>query len=290
MSSNAKAAVSRVAVGQMTATGDQQQNLKTCSRLAKEARARGCSTLFLPECFSYIGLTPTDGVKMAQPLTGPLMQQYQSLASSVGIWLSLGGFQERSPTDPDRLCNCHVILDDQGSIRATYRKVHLFDVEVENGPVLMESRSTAPGNELVACDSPAGRLGLTICYDLRFPEVYQALTFQHQAEVLLVPSAFTKLTGEAHWELLLRARAVECQCYVIAAAQAGKHNEKRESYGHSLIIDPWGRVIGKLDDPSATGIAVADIDPEELQRVRRRMPIQQHRIQGRTCLGWDAPQ
>ncbi|KAK9838603.1 hypothetical protein WJX84_002309 [Apatococcus fuscideae] len=172
-------------------------------------------------------------------------------------------------------------------MRATYRKVHLFDVEVENGPVLMESRSTTPGTQLVACDSPAGRLGLTICYDLRFPEVYQALTFQHAAQILLVPSAFTKLTGEAHWELLLRARAVECQCFVIAAAQAGRHNEKRESYGHSIIIDPWGRVVGKLDDPTTTGVAIAELDMQELQRVRQRMPIQQHRLQGRACLGLD---
>lgn len=162
--------------------------------------------------------------------------------------------------------------------------MHLFDVDVPNGPVLMESRTTAPGDKLVVCDSPAGRLGLTVCYDLRFPEVYQALTWAMGAKVLLVPSAFTKVTGAAHWELLLRARAVECQAYVIAAAQAGKHNEKRESYGHSLIVDPWGVVVGRLDDPQATGIAVAELDFDALEAVRQKMPIEQHRLKGREHL------
>ncbi|CAL8462335.1 g1868 [Coccomyxa elongata] len=244
--------------------------------------------LFLPECCSFIGRAQTETVAVAEKLDGPLMSKFRRLAREAGIWLSLGGFQEVGP-DPDHIYNTHVILSSDGTIVASYRKVHLFNVEVHNGPVLMESRSTAPGNQLVACDSPAGRLGLTVCYDLRFPEVYQRLAFDHGADVLLVPSAFTKLTGEAHWELLLRARAVETQCYVIAAAQAGKHNEKRESYGHSLIIDPWGKVIAQLDDPLATGIAVAEIDLQYAASVREKMPIKEHRRQGKICLGWEAP-
>lgn len=223
-----------------------------------------------------------------QPLDGPLMQRYCRLAAQHQLWLSLGGFQETGP-DPEHLYNCHVVVTSEGKIAARYRKVHLFNVEVQNGPVLMESRSTAPGNELVVCDSPAGRLGLTVCYDLRFPEVYQRLVFDMGAQVLLVPSAFTKLTGRAHWELLLRARAVETQCFVIAAAQAGVHNEKRESFGDSIIIDPWGDVIGKLDDPLATGIAVAELDFDKMRKVRERMPMADHRRQGRISLGWDAP-
>lgn len=133
------------------------------------------------------------------------------------------------------------------------------------------------GTEVVVADSPAGRLGLTVCYDLRFPELYQRLRFVEQAQVLLVPSAFTKKTGEAHWELLLRARAVETQCYVLAAAQAGVHNERRESYGDALIVDPWGTVVARLQDKLATGIAVAEVDFELLKSVRTRMPIEQHR-------------
>ena len=134
-------------------------------------------------------------------------------------------------------------------------------------------------------------LGLTVCYDLRFPEMYQALTWgPHGATLLSVPSAFTKVTGEAHWELLLRARAVECQCYVVAAAQAGRHNAKRESYGHALIIDPWGEVVARLDDPNATGIAVAEIDPARVAAVRAKMPIAAHRAAGRRqwCVDDDA--
>uniref|UniRef100_M8CGE0 Nitrilase-like protein n=1 Tax=Aegilops tauschii TaxID=37682 RepID=M8CGE0_AEGTA len=133
------------------------------------------------------------------------------------------------------------------------------------------------GDTVVVVDSPFGRLGLTVCYDLRFPELYQCLRFKHQAQVLLVPSAFTKVTGEAHWEILLRARAIETQCYVIAAAQAGKHNEKRESYGDSIIIDPWGTVIARLPDRLSTGFAVADIDLSKVEAVRSKMPISEHR-------------
>jgi predicted amidohydrolase len=150
-------------------------------------------------------------------------------------------------------------------------------VDVPGNMVYKESRFTAAGDTVVAVDSPFGRLGLTVCYDLRFPEIYQCLRFKHQAQVLLVPSAFTKVTGEAHWEILLRARAIETQCYVIAAAQAGKHNEKRESYGDSIIIDPWGVVIARLPDRLSTGFAVADIDLSKVEAVRTKMPISEQR-------------
>ncbi|KAK4402330.1 Deaminated glutathione amidase, chloroplastic/cytosolic [Sesamum angolense] len=155
--------------------------------------------------------------------------------------------------------------------------MHLFDVDVPGGAVYKESSFTEPGKDVVAVDSPFGRLGLTVCYDLRFPELYQQLRFHHGAEVLLVPAAFTTVTGAAHWEVLLRARAIETQCYVIAAAQAGKHSEKRESYGDTLIIDPWGTVIGRLPDRLSTGIAVADIEFSLIESVRSKMPISQHR-------------
>ncbi|GAB4821765.1 hypothetical protein N2152v2_008811 [Parachlorella kessleri] len=251
----------RVAVAQMTAVGSPESNFQTCSTLAEEAAAQGCKMLFLPENFNFLGRMPAESLSIAQALDGNFIQQYCQLARRLGLWLSLGGFQEKG-LDPQHLFNCHVIMSDQGEVVATYRKV-------------------------VACNSPAGRLGLSICYDLRFPELYQRLTYQEGAQVLLVPSAFTVATGKAHWEVLLRARAIECQSYVIAAAQAGRHNEKRESYGHSLIIDPWGEVVGRLEDPLSTGIAVADIDLGKLKAIRARMPIEQHRKLGRECLGWD---
>ncbi|CAN6338395.1 unnamed protein product [Urochloa humidicola] len=226
-------APAKVGVVQMTSVGDVDANYATCSRLTKEAAASGVKFLCFPEVFSFIGSKDGESVKLAEPLDGPIMKRYCSLAK--------------------------------------------FDVDVPGNMVYKESRFTTAGDTIVAVDSPFGRLGLTVCYDLRFPELYQILRFKHQAQVLLVPSAFTKVTGEAHWEILLRARAIETQCYVIAAAQAGKHNEKRESYGDSIIIDPWGTVVSRLPDRLSTGFAVADLDLSKVEAVRTRMPIAEHR-------------
>ncbi|CAM6034067.1 unnamed protein product [Sphagnum compactum] len=275
----------KVAVAQMTAISDTNANFITCARLVQEAAAAGVKLLSLPECFSFIGSRDGEALGIAEPLTGPIMKRYQSLAREAGLWLALGGFQEKGPDDK-HIYNTHVLLDDYGRICSSYRKIHLFDVDVPGGPVLKESNNTASGSEVVVANCPAGKLGLTVCYDLRFPELYQRLRFAENAEVLLVPSAFTKKTGEAHWELLLRARAVETQCYVLAAAQAGKHNDKRESYGDAMIIDPWGTVIARLPDKLVTGIAVAQVDLSMLQAIRLRMPIEQHRrydIYGPSC-------
>eukprot|EP00252_Welwitschia_mirabilis_P012039 TRINITY_DN26772_c0_g1_i1.p1 TRINITY_DN26772_c0_g1~~TRINITY_DN26772_c0_g1_i1.p1 ORF type:complete len:333 (+),score=51.23 TRINITY_DN26772_c0_g1_i1:132-1130(+) len=266
----------KVAAAQMTSTNDLQSNLQTCTRLAQEAAAAGVKFLCLPENFSFVGCKMGESLNVADTLDGPIMASYRSLARDMKIWLSLGGFQEKGP-DSKHLYNTHVLLDDSGNIGSSYRKIHLFDVDIPGGPVLKESDFTIPGSQLVVADSPVGRLGLTVCYDLRFPELYQQLCFKHNAEILLVPSAFTTLTGQAHWEVLLRARAIETQCYVIAAAQTGKHNEKRESYGDSMIIDPWGAIIGRCSDKNSTGLAIADIDLSALESVRKRMPISQHR-------------
>ncbi|KAL5206915.1 hypothetical protein ABZP36_035124 [Zizania latifolia] len=270
------ASPARVGVVQMTSVGDLDANYSTCSRLTKEAASAGVKFLCFPEVFSFIGSKDGESIKIAEPLDGPIMQRYCSLAKESSMWLSLGGFQEKGPDDSHQY-NTHVIIDDSGEVRSSYQKIHLFDVDVPGNMVYKESRFTTAGDTVVAVDSPFGRLGLSVCYDLRFPELYQRLRFKHQAQVLLVPSAFTKVTGEAHWEILLRARAIETQCYVIAAAQAGKHNEKRESYGDSIIIDPWGTVIARLPDRLSTGFAVADIDLSKVEAVRTKMPISEHR-------------
>uniref|UniRef100_A0A2C9VLU0 CN hydrolase domain-containing protein n=1 Tax=Manihot esculenta TaxID=3983 RepID=A0A2C9VLU0_MANES len=272
--SDMAASTVRVAAAQMTSINDLAANFATCSRLTKEAAAAGAKLLCLPESFSFIGAKDGDSVKVAEPLDGPIMQQYCSLARESGIWLSLGGFQEKG-CDDEHLRNTHVIIDDRGNIIDTYRKIFLFDVDVPGGRVYKESSFTEAGKDIVAVDSPVGRLGLSVCYDLRFPELYQQLRFQKEAQVLLVPAAFTKITGQAHWEILLRARAIETQCYVIAAAQAGKHNDKRESHGETLIIDPWGTVVGRLPDRLSTGITVADIDFAFIDSVRAKIPIAQ---------------
>nr|GMC92757.1 nitrilase-like protein 2 [Ipomoea batatas] len=316
----------RVAAAQMTSVNDLATNFATCSRLVKisiqnamvaywlptsvsknevsntrrfakgypfaAAASAGAKLLCFPENFSYVGAKQGDSLKIAEPLDGPILRGYCSLARESSIWLSLGGFQEKG-CDDAHLRNTHVLIDDAGNIRSTYSKMHLFDVDVPGGAVYKESSFTEPGKSLAflnailnllfcnknsrkdiaVVDSPFGRIGLTVCYDLRFPDLYQHLRFYHDAQVLLIPAAFTTATGQAHWEILLRARAIETQCYVIAAAQAGKHSEKRESYGDTLIIDPWGTIVGRLPDRSSTGITVADIDFSLIDSIRAKMPL-----------------
>ncbi|XP_015074503.1 nitrilase-like protein 2 isoform X1 [Solanum pennellii] len=266
----------RIAAAQMTSVNNLAVNFATCSRLVKEAASAGAKLLCFPENFSFVGDLEGESLKIAEPLDGPIMKGYCSLARESNIWLSLGGFQEKG-SDNAHLRNTHVLIDDNGNIRSTYSKMHLFDVDVPGGAVYKESSFTEAGKDIIVVDSPFGRLGVTVCYDLRFPELYQQLRFNHDAQVLLVPAAFTTVTGQAHWEILLRARAIETQCYVIAAAQAGKHNDKRESYGDTLIIDPWGTIVGRLSDRSSTGITVADIDFSLIDSVRAKMPVCKHR-------------
>nr|DAD27877.1 TPA_asm: hypothetical protein HUJ06_029345 [Nelumbo nucifera] len=212
----AKTNTVRVAAAQMTSINDLSANFNTCTRLVKEAVAAGAKLICFPENFSYMGAREGESLKIAENLDGPIMQGYCSLARESNIWLSLGGFQEKGPDD-SHLYNTHVLIDETGNIRSTYRKIHLFDVDVPGGMVYKESSFSKAGKDIVAADSPIGRLGLTVCYDLRFPDLYQQLRFQHKAQVLLVPSAFTKVTGEAHWEILLRSRAIETQCYVCSS-------------------------------------------------------------------------
>ena len=270
--------VPRIAVGQMCASSDVEKNFEVVADLCSQAKDRGCAMLFLPECFAFIGVKGTDALAVMEPLDGPLLGRYRELAAKHRLWLSLGGFPETGPDRGDRRFNAHVIVDASGEIRASYRKIHLFDVDMGdvNGPVLMESRTAAAGETLVTCDSPAGKLGLTVCYDLRFPEMFARLRYELGCEMMLVPSAFTKPTGQAHWETLLRARAIETQSYVVAAAQAGVHSEGRASHGHAMIVDPWGKVVAELDG-EGTGIAVADVDLGYLKDVRSRIPVETHR-------------
>lgn len=200
----------KIAVAQMTSTHDIEENYRVVSNLTAEASAAGASLLCLPENFHFLGRNFTESLAIAEPLDGPSIRRYADLAKEHNIMLSLGGFQEKGP-DEDHLYNTHIILDSKGHIAARYRKIHLFDVDVRGGPVLMESRFTARGRGLATCTSSAGHLGLSTCYDLRFPQMYQRLAWEMGAQTLLVPSAFTVPTGKAHWEVLLRARAIENQ-------------------------------------------------------------------------------
>ncbi|KAM8921521.1 deaminated glutathione amidase [Pelodytes ibericus] len=266
-----------VAVCQMTSTSDKERNFSVCSGLIQEAVSRRACMVFLPEAFDYIGSSTEETLTLAETLEGDIIQRYTSIAKQYGVWLSLGGLHEQGPAweSDRRISNAHVILDDTGHVVSVYRKAHLFDVDLESGVSLKESKFTIPGAELIPpIQTPAGKVGLGICYDLRFPEMSQALS-QAGAEILTYPSAFTVTTGMAHWEVLLRARAIENQCYVVAAAQTGSHNPKRSSFGHALVVDPWGTVVAQCQE--GTGLCYAEIQLPYLSRVRRNMPVQSHR-------------
>ncbi|XP_030285972.1 deaminated glutathione amidase [Sparus aurata] len=267
------------AVCQVTATPDKQANFSACKQLVEEAKERGAGMVFLPEGFDYIGSSREESLSLAESLTGDTISQYTQLARKLEVWLSLGGFHERGhdwETDR-RLYNSHIIINDKGEIVSVYRKAHLFDVELpEKGVSLKESAFVIPGPTLVSpVQTPIGKVGLGICYDLRFPELSLAMQ-RHGAEILTYPSAFTVATGAAHWEVLLRARAIENQCFVLAAAQVGQHHEKRQSYGHALAVDPWGEVLGDCGGEKP-GMVLVEIDLEKFSSIRRNMPVQQHR-------------
>ncbi|KAG0067714.1 Carbon-nitrogen hydrolase [Linnemannia elongata] len=239
----------KIAVAQFCGGPSISKNLSTCTRLMRLASAQGAKLVFFPEASDFIGNPPEEALTLASPIGS----------------LSKG-----------RLYNTHVLISPHGTITQTYRKIHLFDVDIANGPRLMESNSTVAGDRLVPpVSTPVGKIGLSICYDLRFPEMALALR-RKGVEILTYPSAFTVKTGEAHWEVLLRSRAIETQCYVVAAAQVGQHSEKRISYGHSMIVDPWGKVCAKLDGVEE-GIAVAEVDLPTLERIRTEMPVLNHR-------------
>jgi predicted amidohydrolase len=197
----------------------------------------------------------------------------QELSVELGIWMFAGSFAERSDV-PGRVYNTSPVLNPAGELVGVYRKIHLFDIDIAGGPSFLESATVAPGGDLVVVDSPLGRVGLSVCYDLRFPTLYERLREQG-AEVLMVPAAFTAHTGRAHWELLLRARAVEQQCWVVAADQGGHHNPRRESYGNSMIVDPWGEVQARLQ--TLPDVAIATVDPARTAKVRRELPCLDHR-------------
>ncbi len=228
----------------------------------------------LPEAFAFIGGHKAKR-EMAEPLPagGPILQRYADFAHKHGCHLLLGGFHE-ALADTTKTANTFVHLGPNGSVDNVYRKIHLFDVELADGTHLAVSRNTIAGDRSVTTETPFGRLGLSICYDLRFPSLYQRLRGAG-AMALAVPSAFTATTGAAHWHALLRARAIECQCYVLAAAQYGQHNPKRASYGHSIIIDPWGEVLAEAPGDTEAVIS-ADLPSSRVASARAQIPCAEH--------------
>jgi predicted amidohydrolase len=262
------------AVVQMTSTSDEEGNWQSVSALIEAAAGRGARFVATPENTNYLG-PHEEKVRRAQPLDGSTCTAFAGLAARLGIHLLLGSFNETGP-DAGRCHNTSVLFGPAGERLAVYRKIHLFDIDHSDEVRFRESETCAPGSHVVVAETGIGRIGLSICYDLRFGELYRALV-ERGAEILMVPSAFTLTTGRDHWAELLRARAIETQCYVLAPAQCGHHDDRglRESFGHAMIVDPWGHVVAMASD--GTGLALAEIDLERVARIRRAMPVQAHR-------------
>jgi predicted amidohydrolase len=265
----------RIAALQLSSQESLAQNLEQVDALVARAAASGAELVVLPENFAYMG--PESGKRSLAERLGdeaaPIQSALRRLAQRHRLGLIAGGFPERS-ADADRPYNTSAYFTPSGELAATYRKIHLFDVDLGKHGTLCESANTSPGSEVVTLRSGGFGVGLSICYDLRFPELYRRLV-DGGAEVLTVPAAFTLYTGKDHWHVLLRARAIESQCYVVAAAQWGKHPEGRATYGHALIADPWGTVIAEASD--CIGLVCADIERSFLNDVRSRVPSLQHR-------------
>ncbi len=260
------------AVCQMNSGPDHQKNLAQACELVTRAAALGASLVSLPENFELMA-SSAEKRDQAETLDGPTLATLRNLARALGITLLCGSFAEKSE-DPQKVYNTSVLVGPTGATLAVYRKIHLFDVEIHDGASYHESELVIPGRDPVTAETALGRLGLSVCYDLRFPELYRRLS-SAGATLLAVPAAFTLMTGKDHWEVLLRARAIENQCYVIAAAQHGSHPGNRLTWGHSMIVDPWGTVLCCC--PDGPGVALAEIDANALAKIRSSLPALMHR-------------
>lgn len=264
----------KVAAIQLSAQDRVDENLARVGELVAEARARGAELAVLPEGFAFLGRDGERG-RVAEGLDegGPIVSALVRLATEHQITLIGGGMAERS-SDPARPYNTSLVIGARGERLAAYRKMHLFDVALDDGTRFRESTSSDSGDAPVVVEVGEHQVGLAICYDVRFPRLFERER-ELGASLLTLPAAFTDKTGEAHWHVLLRARAIETQCYVVAAAQWGTHPGGRRTYGHSLIVDPWGRVVCELSE--GDGVVTWDLDLEAVLAVRRQMPVYEHR-------------
>lgn len=262
-----------IACLQMCSTTDTEANLAQLENLAERAARMGACLIASPENTPFLG-PQAERVRRAEPLDGPIGTRLAGLARRLGVHLLIGSVAEVGP-DPERNYNTSILYGPDGARVAVYRKIHRFDVELPHVKFL-ESATVAGGDRAVVAPSPLGGIGMTVCYDVRFPALYQRLV-DLGARILTVPSAFTVPTGQAHWHALLRARAIESQCFVMAPAQEGVHDPDgvRRSFGHSLIVDPWGVILAECGE--GPGIAVAEIDLAQIGLLRRAMPVETHR-------------
>ncbi|EAR61053.1 carbon-nitrogen hydrolase family protein [Neptuniibacter caesariensis] len=271
--------MARVAAVQMCSGQDLNANLAQLDGLIEQAVASNAELLLLPENFALLDSQALIELAFEESRSPSVLNRLKQIAHEKGIWLIAGSFPwlcDSPQNGKTKVFSRSLLIDPQGELKAHYDKVHLFDVDVEDKhAAYRESDYFTPGKELVVEQTSVGCFGLSICYDLRFPEHYQRLA-DMGANIMLVPSAFTAVTGKAHWEVLLRARAIETQSYVIAANQAGKHTASRSSWGHSMIVDPWGKVLAECHN-DGPGLAVADIDLQEVRNRRKAMPVTLHR-------------
>ncbi|WP_433828831.1 carbon-nitrogen hydrolase family protein [Actinoplanes sp. CA-015351] len=256
----------RVAVCQLNSREERAQNLTVARELLERAAAGGAKLAILPEYVDFLG--KGSDTPEPEPVDGEFGTFFAAAARELGIWVHAGSFHEIGP-DHNRTYNTTLLFAPDGTLTATYRKIHLYDVEIAGRVSYQESRTVAPGEETVVAAVAGVPFGLSICYDLRFPELYRQLAIAG-AKVLVVPAAFMLHTGRDHWEVLLRARAIENQCYVLAAGQIGDHEPGRTCFGRSMIIDPWGTVLAQA--PDTVGVTFADLDLERLETIRAELP------------------
>jgi predicted amidohydrolase len=257
---------------QMVASDNKAANLAEAERWVRQAASAGARLVALPEVFIWRG-NKKEERDAAEMIPGATSERLSALAGELGIHLLAGSILEEIPGS-NKAYNTSLLFDPTGKLLANYRKIHLFDVDLANGVSLRESATREYGDAIILAKTDLGAMGLTVCYDLRFPELYRALA-QQGAEIILVPSAFTAYTGQAHWATLLRARAIENQVYIIAPGQFGKSPKSFETHGHSMIVDPWGQVIAELAD--GPGVVSAEIDLDYLAKVRAELPALSHR-------------
>lgn len=262
----------RIAAVQMISSPDVAGNLKAAARLIAQAADEGAALVALPEYFAIIGANDADKVALREPDGAGRLQDFlRETAARHGVWL-VGGTVPLLASVDGKVRNSTLVYDGNGNRVARYDKIHLFGFS-RGTEHYDESRTIEAGSEVISFDSPVGRVGLSVCYDLRFPELYRAMG---AVDLMLVPAAFTYTTGKAHWEILLRARAIENQCYVMAPAQGGKHPTGRITWGHSMVIDPWGEILGCLEE--GEGVVTASMDASRLASVRESLPALRHRV------------
>ncbi|AWL10801.1 Nitrilase [Saliniradius amylolyticus] len=257
---------------QMVSGPDPETNLEHVSQQLAQLRPQPPALVVLPECFACFGASDRTQLEHAEPLgDGPIQHRLQQLAKEYGIWLVAGTMPIQSEDD-SHFYATSLLFNPNGERVAAYRKIHLFDVEVEDSTrSYQESRYTHPGDEVVVVETEIGRIGLSVCYDVRFPGLFQAMG---EIDILVLPAAFTKVTGEAHWESLIRARAIEKQCYLVAPGQGGVHDNGRETYGHSMIVSPWGDVLKSLSE--GEGSVFTSVDTKNIDKLRAKMPVGKH--------------